>query len=237
MRSALVAASTFPLIALSAHAESPWYVTGSVGGYYREDESGQVTIVTRFANGDTITSPGSSLTDSFGQGVFGGLALGYRLPARFRVEIEADYAHYSEFKLNATSSNIIFVNGFPTGARGQNFTRQAGADTDRYNATVNAFYDIPGLPAWVTPYVGGGIGVSYGETSRGIFADVLGNRFAEAGGSATRGVALVEGGVALALSDHFALVPAYRYFRYFGDTPVRGDEVAHVAKVGLRYSF
>jgi len=44
---------------------------------------------------------------------------------------------------------------------------------------------------------------------------------------------LVEGGVSIALSPHWSLVPAYRFVHYFESQ----EDVAHVVKIGLRYSF
>ena len=43
----------------------------------------------------------------------------------------------------------------------------------------------------------------------------------------------MEGEVSLALTRHLSLVPAYRFVHYFSS----GEDVAHVAKLGLRYSF
>lgn len=44
---------------------------------------------------------------------------------------------------------------------------------------------------------------------------------------------MLEAGVSIAITPRLSLVPAYRYIHFFD-----GDEdVAHVAKLGLRYQF
>jgi opacity protein-like surface antigen len=208
----------------AAHAEGPWYLSGSVGGYFRESDSGPVTITNHI-----ITAPGT-LKDSFDPGIIANLALGYRLPARFRVELEAGYAEYRTSTVNPNSTP------FPT-LRGQDFNRQSGGQNSRYMGTINVFYDLPIAGPFV-PYVGGGLGGEHGELTRAVFADANGNRFDEPGGQSTRGVAVIEGGVTITLSPVLAIVPAYRYVRYFGGVVGFNDsEAAHVVKLGLRYSF
>ncbi|HEV7910239.1 MAG TPA: outer membrane beta-barrel protein [Methylocella sp.] len=208
----------------AGHAESPWYLSGSVGGYFREGDSGPVTITNHI-----ITAPGT-LKESYDPGIIANLALGYRLPARFRVELEAGYAEYQAATVNPSSAP------FPT-LRGQDFNRQSGGQSRRDMGTVNVFYDLP-IAGQFVPYVGGGIGGEHGELTRAVFADANGNRFDQSGGESTRGVAVVEGGVTITLSPAFAVVPAYRYLRIFGGgAGFNASEAAHIVKLGLRYSF
>jgi opacity protein-like surface antigen len=225
MRHAIIAGFVLTCLGgAAAHAEGPWYVSGSVGGYFRQSDSGTVTITNRIT-----TAPGT-ITDSFDPGIIANVAIGYRLPARFRVELEAGYAEYQTASVNPDSVP------FPT-LRGQDFNRQSGGQNTRYMGTVNVFYDVP-ISGPFVPYLGGGIGGSHGELTRTVFADANGNRFDEGGGQSTRGVALVEAGITISLRPALAVVPAYRYVRFFGGpTGLNDSETAHVAKLGLRYSF
>jgi opacity protein-like surface antigen len=89
----------------------------------------------------------------------------------------------------------------------------------------------------VVPYIGGGLGGAHAEGASGTGIDNFGRTVHLAGGSAVRGVALVEGGLNVALGDHFVLVPAYRWTRYFGGGGLGETEAAHIVKIGLRYTF
>jgi opacity protein-like surface antigen len=214
----LLAASALP-----AAAQTPWYVSGSAGGYWREDQSGPATIT----NG-IVTAPGT-IHESFDPGPVLNAAVGYRLPAGFRVEGEIGYAHYSAHAIVPVSS------AFPT-LDGRTFNRRSGGDFNRYTATVNAFYDLP-LTATLTPYLGAGIGFAHADNTRTVFASASGAQFLQGGTSRDHGVMLAEGGVAIAVAPSWSLVPAYRYVRYFATGNRTGDESAHVVKLGLRYAF
>lgn len=223
LKSMFCAAAAMLACAPAARAESPWYVSGSLGGYFREDSSGVETITNH-----VITAPGI-VTDTFDPGILANAALGYRLPAGFRLEAEAGYASYQAATTNPNSAP------FPT-LRGQQFNRQTGGGRTVFMGTLNVFYDLPFTGRFV-PYLGGGLGGAHTEAQHTRFVDSEGNGFTESSGEATRGVALVEGGVNISLSSHLALVPAYRYLLFFTDQSSRGDEAAHIVKLGLRYSF
>jgi opacity protein-like surface antigen len=77
------------------------------------------------------------------------------------------------------------------------------------------------------------VGGAAAHRSTGIFSNSGGATFTAASGSSTEGFAMVEGGVSFALAPHLLLVPAYRFVHYFSDK----EDVAHVAKIGLRYVF
>jgi opacity protein-like surface antigen len=207
----------------AAQAESSWYVSGSAGAYLREDASGNTTIT----NGVT-SAPGTNRS-SFDAGPIVNLAVGYRLPARFRVEVEAGYATYLRSTINPVSA------GFPQ-LTGADFNRESGGRFNNYSATINLFYDIP-IDDQLVPYVGGGIGGVHRDLSRGVYVSNAGLRFNEAGGSGDFGIALVEAGLSIGVGHNLSIVPAYRYIRFFANTPATGDEAAHVLKIGLRYDF
>jgi opacity protein-like surface antigen len=111
-----------------------------------------------------------------------------------------------------------------------------GTDENRYTATLNLFYDVP-LGETVVPYVGGGLGGAHVEDISGTGVDNFGRTAHFVGGDVTRGVALLEGGLTVTVTPNIAVVPAYRWIRFFGGAGLGQTESAHIAKLGLRYSF
>jgi opacity protein-like surface antigen len=198
-------------------------VSGSAGGYWREDQSGPTTITNHI-----ITAPGT-IHESFDPGAALNAAFGYKLPAGIRIEGEIGYAHYKSHTAIPVSS------AFPT-LDGRTFNLRSGGDFYRYTGTVNAFYDWH-LTGTLTPYVGAGIGVAHMENKRTLFVSASGATFLQGGTSRDHAVVLAEGGIAVAVAPSWSLVPAYRYVRYFVPGNRSGDEAAHVVKLGLRYSF
>jgi OOP family OmpA-OmpF porin len=81
-------------------------------------------------------------------GYTGEAAVGYGFGDGFRVEVEGDYYN------NHFDNAALYFNGYPSvGAK-------AGGYEQKYGGFVNAYYDfiIPGI-TWVTPYLGGGVGL------------------------------------------------------------------------------
>src|SRR6202790_2987778 len=114
----------------AALAQSPWYITGSAGAYWRSDASRSTT----FTNGFGATSPGTNTT-TYDPGPVINLGLGYKLPSGFRVEAELGYAHYSSSSVSTLSTNGVFPS--LTGTR---LTTSSGSGHDNWSATANAFY-------------------------------------------------------------------------------------------------
>ena len=212
--------------AFTAHAQSPWYVSGSIGGYWREDQGGP----TRFTNG-VITGPGKQ-TESFDPGPTASAAIGYKLPFRLRLEAEASYIHYTADHVNPLSAT------FPT-LNGRAFNLQSGGDYDRYMATANLFYDLPiTIAGRIVPYIGGGMGYVHAHQADSKFVSAAGSLFTmHTQSNNSHAVALIEGGLTIPLGGAWALVPAYRYEHLFTDANIFGDENAHILKLGVRYSF
>lgn len=210
---------------LNARAESPWYLEGSLGGYVRDEKSGADTF--HHDATPTVNVPGVD-TLKFNPGLMANIGVGYRLTPHIRLEAEAGYTTYTGHTLNPYTAAL----GFPA-LNGQTFTRASGDRWSRYTGTVNAFYDFAPVAGRFTPYVGGGVGASSNHRTNGIYKDAAGQVFTASGGGSTQGLGMVEGGVSIALSPHWAVVPAYRYVRFFAG----GHEAANVGKVGLRYSF
>lgn len=218
----LAAASTWTA---NAWAESPWYLEGSLGGYFRDSRTASEYF--HHTATPSINVPGVA-TLKFDRGVVANLGLGYRLTPHVRIAAEAGYVTYSGHTLSAYTT----APGHPA-LDGQTFTRQSGDQWSRYTGTVNAFYDFTPIAGRFAPYVGGGVGASADHRTNGLYRDAAGQTFRTVGGTSTEGFGLVEGGLAIALSPRWALVPAYRYVRFFGG----GEDVANVGKVGVRYSF
>lgn len=194
-----------------------YYVNASAGAYFREDTTGTAFAV----NNHAITGPFDQQWDP---GTFFSLAGGYRLLYGLRVETELSYAHY-------TLSQTVFGAPFNTTRR---FV--SGTDSTRYIGTLDLFYDLP-FGKIVVPYIGGGVGGAHAESVSGTGIDTFNRVSNFVGGNATRGVGFVEGGINLPLSRDLTLVPAYRYIRFFGGSGTGSSEVAHIAKMGLQYSF
>jgi opacity protein-like surface antigen len=208
----------------ACRAESPWDVSGSIGGVFRPSD--QVNTQFFHAATPSITVPGTNRRD-FDPGVAIDAALGYRLSPHIRIEGEISYAGYAVDKIFPQT----FAPGFPA-LNGQAFDKTSGAGVSREGGAANIFYDFSPI-ARVTPYVGIGAGASFAHANTGVFADAGGASFRTPGVSAAVGTAMVEGGLSIPLWPHLALVPAYRYLHAFA--PQGGS--AHVVKVGLRYSF
>src|SRR5690348_10775298 len=74
--------------ASAAHADSGFYVGGSVGAFFREDS----TYTARAIGNPQITGEAHREYDP---GPVFSILAGYKLPYRFRVEAEFAYAHYT----------------------------------------------------------------------------------------------------------------------------------------------
>ncbi len=212
--------------ASAALADSPWYVSGSVGGYFRQDFSGADNFF--HSATPTVTVPGTDRI-SYSPGVVGNIAVGYHLTPHIRVEGELGYVSYDASALHPYTTAAGFSD-----LNGQAFKHQSGDTYSRFTGSANAFYDFSAIAGRFTPYVGAGVGGSANHKSAGRFEASSGAIFTSGvGATATEGLAMVEGGVAIAVTRHLSLVPGYRFVHYFSS----GEDVAHVAKLGLRYSF
>lgn len=210
-------------IAGEARAAGPWYVAGSIGGYFREDATGSTTIT----NG--VTTAPAEVARSFDPGALLNATVGYRFPVRLRAEIEFGYAQYG------ADSITPMVPPFPA-LNGVTFSHPVGSNLHRLMGTANLFYDLPVAGRFV-PYVGGGLGVMHVQPVTIAFQSASGTRFTSRLGGGDKGVALLEAGVTVALTDAIAVVPAYSYIHSAGSVHNNGTEIAHVVKLGMRYSF
>jgi opacity protein-like surface antigen len=215
-------------IALSATvpalADGPWYVSGSVGGYFREANSGSDSFF--HSDNPSFRVPGSDHF-TYDPGVIGNLAVGYTVLPQVRVEAEIGYVDYTRDTLNPLTHNPNFPH-----LNGSTYTRVYGDDYSRFMGSVNAFYDFVPL-AGFTPYIGAGIGASANNKSFGVSVGPGGSRFSSSGGSGTEGLVLVEGGVSYPLSNDLSVTASYRYIHFFDEN----EDIAHIVKMGIRYAF
>ncbi|HXP95928.1 MAG TPA: outer membrane beta-barrel protein [Telmatospirillum sp.] len=206
----------------SAMADGPWYVSGSLGAYIRQDFSNTET----FHN--TAGASGPVLTDrTFDPGPVVNLAFGRRILGPFRVEGELGYAHY-----DIDTANPRSINGALPGLNGSKLSANSGGDYDRFTATANAFYDFP-MFGRLMPYVGGGFGYAHTEVSTAQFIKSTGGTVTLFGGNDDSAVILGEVGGAVFLNNSWSIVPSYRFEHLFNNA----EENGHILKVGLRYSL
>jgi opacity protein-like surface antigen len=230
----LVACAALSLAAQAASAQSLWYATGSVGGFFREDAGPSATT---FSNSLGETAPGTNTT-TFVPGPIVNLGLGYRLPLRFRIEGELGYGYYT-----TDTTSPLATNGTFPALNGSRLSGAYGGAHNQESATLNAFYDLP--MAWFAPYVsepdrfapyaGGGVGYYHSEPSSARFVTVTGAPFTISGRTSNNAMLLAEGGLSVHLNGGWSIVPAYRFEHLFvsGSSSVN----ANIFKIGFRYSF
>jgi len=213
-----------------AFAESPWYIGGSAGAYFRSDYS----VAGTFHNGLGTTAPGTNTT-TFSPGPIFNASVGYKLAHGFRVEGEFGFTKYN---IKSINPNTVDSADFPN-LNGTKLSAPIGGDRERYIETVNLFYDLPFTGRFV-PYIGAGFGAAEDRGSPAIFNEigpVPGGTFRTS--NAATGVlpvALAEAGVTLKLADQWAVVPSYRFQYVFRSGNVAA-EPANIVKIGLRRSF
>lgn len=147
----------------------------------------------------------------FGQG-------GYRFGNGFRVEGEVGYTSIDDASLSANGVTI-----------------DLSADIDIWTFTANAFYDIS-VNDWVSPYVGGGIGVARQDVGS-VTATFGGTSVTTSGDSSTDLTAFGEVGLNLHVTANLDIVPAYRYQWIDNGCCGFDDTTAHILEAGLRYKF
>lgn len=166
-------------IGTSAFAETPFYISGGGGGYFRESLSGS----DEFHHTDTpdLQVPGTDKL-GFNTGVIGDVAIGYRFTPHIRAEADFDYFTYTGSTLNPSTSAA----GYPA-LNGQTFKRVSGDRYLRYAGTANLFYDFSPIAGAFTPYVGGGVGASADHRTTGHFTAAGGATFTSSSAGAAPG--------------------------------------------------
>jgi opacity protein-like surface antigen len=219
----LVGSGLILIAAVPAHGEDSWYIAATAGAYVRDSHVGPVT----FTSGNT-KAPGT-LDREFDPGALLGLNVGYKLPDGFRIEGEFGYLRYVNGKIKPS------VAAFPA-LNGSNFALLSGDLYNRYTGTINVLYDIPLELSW-TPYVGGGLGYAHSDGVISQHVNSIGTILHGMTAARDTAVALIELGITIPITDSWSVVPGYRYVHFFVNPDRSGDEVAHVAKVEVRYAF
>jgi opacity protein-like surface antigen len=208
----------------SAQAQSPWYVTGAVGGYEHDKTEGAQTF---FKDADPSVTTKGTESRTFKPGILAEVGVGYHVSSQWRVEADFDYAGFTGNTLTPSTTDLNFprLNGA--------FTRQSGANNTRFMGSVIAFYDFLPAAARFNPYVGLGLGAESAHDGAGVYVNAAGVPFSGSGDSSSEGYGLAEVGVSIALTSRLSLVPAYRYMHFMA-----GDQASvSIGKVGLRYAF
>lgn len=208
-----------------AAAESPLYVSGSVGAYFRDNVTNNSET---FHNNLGRVGPGTN-TMTYTPGPTINLAMGYKLLEQLRIESELGYTHY----LTDTASPRSTNGAFPA-LNGSRLNANSG-EHNRYMATVNAFYDVP-LERNLTPYFGGGFGVTHSSGSTARFTTSLGGTFSQKSTNSDAATILGEIGFSVKISNSISVVPAYRFVHLFNSGSVT-EENGHILKLGIHYSF
>jgi len=214
-------------VAPALAVQSPWYLEGAAGAFWRMDASRSAT----FRNLDTgARGPGTNTT-TFDPGPIVFLGLGYRLPAGFRIEGELGYAHYASATVNPLSTDGTF----PL-LNGRTLSLQSGGGYNRYSAMVDGFYDFPRF-GWAVPYVGLGVGAVYTQSQQAHFTSPDGTvGFTQFPGNSTHAAIAAEAGLAFALDPKWSVVPAYRFEHVFTTGNAFPND-ANIFKLGFRYSM
>ena len=142
-----------------------------------------------------------------------GVQLGYKQWIwRFEAEFEYGQSGYESIEALGSSADV-------------------DGDFDILRWTGSIYYDFDNQSKF-TPYFGGGIGAAYID-----FDDVSIGAITVEGSSETYFTAHGEAGLSITLNDQLAVVPAYRYLWLNSGEAGFDDDIAHLFKVGVRYSF
>jgi opacity protein-like surface antigen len=208
-----------------ARAQSPWYVEGSAGAFWRMDAS-HATTITNVVTG--VSGPATNtITYDPGPTIF--LGLGYKLPSGFRIDGQLGYAHYA----SATASPLS-LNGLLPRLNGQELSLQSGGGHSQYSAWIDAFYDLP-FAGRAVPYIGGGVGAVHTQAQQAFFTGPNVG-FTQGASNTTYAAIAAEVGLTFVLDPTWSVVPAYRFQHVFTPDNAFPGEV-NIFKLGFRHSL
>ncbi len=127
-------------IGVGSPALAQYYVSGSLGFQQEVDK--------------TVSTDIAPVNFSFNPGVAANVAVGYRFPWNFRVEVEGGYLQTS-----LKSGSALGVTLTTTG------------NINIYTGMVNAFYDVP-TDTILLPYIGAGLGFASEQGGNATVAGV-----------------------------------------------------------------
>jgi outer membrane protein OmpA-like peptidoglycan-associated protein len=230
LKTALLAAAATVAIAPAAHAYEGLYGAIGAGLSYLEDDLDVEAT-------SAIFSFDSDQNTDNGIGIY--TTLGKYLSDGWRAELEFSYRNNDARSWVADIPNI---SAFPEGTM--------SGDISSYALMLNVIKDLDFVSTgWVTPYVGGGIGLAHVDT------EIVANRVGGINGLnnlvvnsddrvfAYQGIA----GLAFSLAENLMLDVSYRYFAtadpsfdgVLSGNPFKyeGAYISHSAFAGLRWNF
>lgn len=215
------------LVAASAHAaDVPAYISLKAGASFESLDNMKNTT-------PNITNPAAvSTTSQSDTTALVGVAAGLNFKqwgAPVRGEVEYDYR--SDLGYNP---NPNYVNAATPTKSTNNINSQT--------LFFNAYYDID-TGTKFTPFLGGGVGIAFNNTSTNGTVIATGQS-ASSNGSKTEFAWNIGAGVNYAFTDHWSVDAAYRYVDLgsaFGATgtsaQITGDLTTHELSAALRYQF
>jgi opacity protein-like surface antigen len=206
-----------------AWADSPWYLEGSAGSVFTENNS-RATI----DHVGGVFAPGTNTT-TYSAGPDFAVGVGYKLPhiPHVRLQAEFGYAHYAVDTIAPASAAFPSLNGSQRPA-------VSGGDRDFFTADAEAFYDLPSYGRF-QPYLGGGAGYYHVSAGDVHTTTSFGAPFTGHTGNFDGPILLAEGGVNIRIDDRWSVVPAYRYQHLFATAGRTTSN--HILKIGLRFDL
>jgi OmpA-OmpF porin, OOP family len=252
LRTVLLAATVLA-VPVAAHAQpiEGLYIGAGVGGNYEQDTHVKSTSIFNSAGLDPrrvgpLTGFAASGPDNFVHdfGFVGLAAVGWGFGNGLRVEVEGDYRQ--------NGIRQFTTPGVPT---------VAGGNTKTYGPMVNALYDFDltqyGLPPYVTPYLGAGVGYQWTHFNNVTAGSPAGNvPSLTANFNDTRsgfayqaivGVAFPVVGTGLSITAEYrflGILPnetvhgfgSFDGVPFYGKVKI-GNQFNHAGLVGVRYAF
>lgn len=206
---------------------SGWYLRGDIGYKLYNDPDISFNTPTYSDSWNNTSLDGTAVL---------GLGVGYQFTDYIRADITADY----EFKSGA------YGEGYCGGCGGVGHTVET-ADIDAWTILANAYVDI-GTWGGFTPYIGGGVGTAYLNTSNISYVNPNGVTGTWDGNGQWNFAWALMAGASYAISPNTAIDFNYRYLN-LGDAQsgfinaggggtINYDNIsANEFRVGLRYKF
>jgi len=232
----------------SSASAADWYVSGALGGVFRAPYTASVDQPTDpfgnrvFANGQPVPYRVTQRYD-YDPGFEVDAAVGRRfnLGPSGALRVEAEFS-FRDYQVSSVATNSLPGQQLYDTTLSATFKTSSGFHEQRYAQTANLFYDLTKFSGF-TPYVGVGVGYEEGAHTSGVgvrTAQIVSGGVPSSSVStvhvasvnADDGTWLAEAGVALPLTKHLSIAPAYRFSQAFA-----GDRPVHQLRVALRYSF
>lgn len=237
---------------------SGWYIRGDIGA--TKLPSLQLTppsdLVSNSSNYFAPSPPTAVLGTGHNIGYVASLGAGYQFNNWFRTDVLADFGQpLSTFGTTSPPGSVFCPTGASAGTENSGAcTGRFTAHVNRYDVLVNGYLDFGRWQAF-SPYVGAGVGLSFGHyhtaatyiQGNGVPYENIayqlpgggptynGNYDSSAGGSYQTFAFALMAGVAVDVFDHTKLDIGYRYLNLGSIPGVSGTLSEHEVRAGLRY--